>query len=486
MAICLQNMDATDLELLERYAIAGAEDAFSEIVRRHLNLVYSAALRQVRLPQLAEEAAQSVFIDLARSARRLAPDAVVSGWLYQVTRRTAIDIVRREARRKMREQTASEMNAMNPAAQDWAPIGPMLDEAMASLCDADRDAILLRFFENKTLREVGQLLHTSEDAAQKRVSRAIERLRDFFARRGVTMNASAIPAVLAANAVLAAPAGLSAAITSAVLAGAITTATIATKTAMTWIKLKSVTVAAASAFLTVTGTYLTMKSDANRLLSQNQGLMAQREQAVHERDLALAAAAARLDELERLRKNELELMRLRGEVGQLRQQLNEQTSKAAAAAPKQTPRSAGHAPGAYVAKDQLVNAGYATPEAALETLTWAMMHGTYEQVLEAMGPDVRSEESKDPNSREKFETGQKRMAPLLKGLQIVAQKALADGKVELKVKMDRDPMPNQPVTMPSFYIQPMVREGDAWKLGGSTRGHREDWEQSGQVQAYAP
>src|SRR5882724_499702 len=109
-------MSDTDLQLLARYTRDHAEDAFAEIVRRHLDLVHSAALRQVRSPQLAEEVSQSVFTDLARNAHRLAPDTILTAWLYQVTRRTAIDVVRREARRQLREQIATEMNAINETA----------------------------------------------------------------------------------------------------------------------------------------------------------------------------------------------------------------------------------------------------------------------------------------------------------------------------------------------------------------------------------
>src|SRR5204863_1243743 len=149
-------MTETDLELLNRYARDHAEDAFAEIVRRHLDLVHSAALRQVRSPQLAEEVAQSVFTDLARAAQRLAPDTILSAWLYQVTRRTAIEVVRRETRRQLREQIATEMNAMNATAADWTHIEPLLDEAMHALDETDRSAVLLRYFENKSLREVGR------------------------------------------------------------------------------------------------------------------------------------------------------------------------------------------------------------------------------------------------------------------------------------------------------------------------------------------
>src|SRR5437899_11372466 len=126
-----------DLELLVEFARDQSQDAFTELVQRHLNLVYSAALRQVRSPQLAEEVAQSVFTDLARNAKRFAPDTILTAWLYQVTRRTAIDVVRRESRRQLREQIATEMNLMNATAEDWTQIEPLLDEAMEALDATD-------------------------------------------------------------------------------------------------------------------------------------------------------------------------------------------------------------------------------------------------------------------------------------------------------------------------------------------------------------
>jgi RNA polymerase sigma factor (sigma-70 family) len=189
------------------------------VVRRHLDLVHSAALRQVRSPQLAEEVAQSTFLKLAQHARQLAPGTVLSAWLYQVTRREAIDVVRREARRLLREQIATEMNAMNATAADWTQIEPLLDEAMHALEETDRAAVLLRYFENKSLREVGEALGSSENAAQKRLTRAVERLREFLADRGVTASASAVVLVVSANAVQAGPVGLATSVTSAALGG---------------------------------------------------------------------------------------------------------------------------------------------------------------------------------------------------------------------------------------------------------------------------
>src|SRR5882672_3701633 len=223
-------MSDTDLELLARYTRHHAEDAFTEIVRRHLDLVHSAAFRQVRSPQLAEEVAQATFINLARHAHRLAPDTLLTAWLYQVTRREAIDVVRREARRQLREQIASEMNTMNTSAPDWTHVEPLLDEAMHALDDTDRTAVLLRYFENKSLREVGATLGTSDDAAQKRVSRAVERLREFFSKRGVAIGASGLVVVISANAVQAAPVGLAVMISTAAALAGTAIATTATAT----------------------------------------------------------------------------------------------------------------------------------------------------------------------------------------------------------------------------------------------------------------
>src|SRR4051812_16881832 len=193
-----------DLDLLGDYARDQSQDAFTALVQRHLNLVYCAGLRQVRSPQLAEEVAQSVFMDLARNAARLKPGTILTAWLYEVTRRTAINVVRGEARRQLREQIAFEMNAMNANAADWTQIEPLLDEAMQALDQTDRTAVLLRFFENKSLREVGQTLGTTDDTARKRVNRAIERLREFFGKRGVTIGGSGLVVVISANAVQAA------------------------------------------------------------------------------------------------------------------------------------------------------------------------------------------------------------------------------------------------------------------------------------------
>jgi RNA polymerase sigma factor (sigma-70 family) len=254
-------MSDTDVNLLARYARHNAEEAFTEIVRRHLDLVHSAALRQVRSPQLAEEIVQSVFIKLASQANRLARDTILTAWLYRVTRREAIDVVRREARRQLREQIATEMNATNAASPDWTHIAPLLDEAMDSLDAADRTAVLLRYFENRSLREVGSILGTTDDAAQKRVSRAVERLRGFFAKRRITVGATVLAGVISANAVQSAPIGLALTVSSVpALPGA--TATGAATKAIAMTTLKKALISAAALVLCGTATVAVFKNGA--------------------------------------------------------------------------------------------------------------------------------------------------------------------------------------------------------------------------------
>lgn len=243
------------MQLLAGYTRHDTEDAFAEIVRRHLNLVYSAALRQTRSPQLAEEVVQSVFLKLAREAARLAPETILAAWLYQVTRHQAIDVVRREARRRLREQFATEMNALHTGSADWTPLEPLLDEAMAALDETDRTAVLLRYFENKSLREVGSTLGTTDDAAQKRVSRAVERLRSFFAQRGVTVTVSGLAVVLSTHAVQAAPPGLALVIASTAHLSSLTSTPLAAK-AIVMTTLKKTLLAATAVLMCGTATVI--------------------------------------------------------------------------------------------------------------------------------------------------------------------------------------------------------------------------------------
>jgi RNA polymerase sigma factor (sigma-70 family) len=289
-------MNATDHELLRQYARDASEAAFAELVRRHLDLVYSAARRQVRSVALAEEVAQSVFVDLSRNAARIKTGTPLVAWLHVVTRRTAIDVIRHESRREAREKIALEIAAMKTTSSAWEQVEPLLDEALESLNEADRHAILLRYFENKSLREVGAAIGASEDAAQKRVSRTLDQLRTLLARRGLTVTAAGLVTDLSAHAIVMAPGPLGAAITTAVLS----TATLQTAT----VSASAITMTLLEKTILGTGLVFTLGAalfEANALRGQRIELAALRQEtesltakirdAQTQRDLALRRAA---------------------------------------------------------------------------------------------------------------------------------------------------------------------------------------------------
>ena len=290
----------SDHELLQSYTRDHAQSAFATLVERHVDLVYSAARRQVRSPHIAEEVAQSVFVELARQAAKIPPSQPLAAWLYVVTRRTAIDAVRREARRLARETTAAELANMQTPSESWSKIEATLDEAMAALNDTERTAIVLRFFQNLSLREVGETLGVSEDTAQKRVSRALDRLRASLAGRGVAVSGTAFAATLSANAVQAAPAGLATAIsspTAALPSGAIAAAK---QLAMTTAQKTLATLAVAAAL----GLALYEAIPAVRLHAQVQEGQQQLDRladTARQHRLEQTAAARELDRLNRRR-----------------------------------------------------------------------------------------------------------------------------------------------------------------------------------------
>ena len=323
----------SDGELLSEYAKADCEEAFAELVQRHVNLVYSAALRQVNGDTpLAEDVAQRVFTDLARKAAALARHPVLTGWLYTSTHFAAAKAVRAECRRRTHEQEAQAMHELlqQPAPEPtWEKLGPVLDQLMHELNDSDRQMILMRYFENRRLSEIGERFGQSEDAVRKRVERGLERLRQLFVKRGITTTAS-LASLISANAVQAAPAGLAATLATSALAGtALTAATAATLTktvAMTTLQKTFIV----STFVAVVAAGVYEAQQASRLRGQVRVLQ-QRQAALTEQIERLNSANTNLSHwlaqegssgsvsTERLR----ELLRLRGEVGVLRRQQRE-------------------------------------------------------------------------------------------------------------------------------------------------------------------
>lgn len=216
-----------DTELLRRYATTRSEADFAELVRRRIGLVYAVALQRTRDAQLAEDAVQAVFSDLARKAAALSDRAVLIGWLHRSALYAATDLVRAEQSRAAREKEAQfmqEISASDRPPDTWEKVKPLLDEVMSELDESDRDAILLRFFDGRSFGEVGARFRLSENAARMRVERALDRLHAAFARRDIKSTTAVLGTVFAQQAMAAAPAGLATSVTSGALATASTMA----------------------------------------------------------------------------------------------------------------------------------------------------------------------------------------------------------------------------------------------------------------------
>jgi len=317
--------------LLVEYMKSGSEAAFRELVARYLDLVYSTAVRLLGGDtHTAEDVAQTVFVDLARLAKGLSSEVRLGGWLHRHTCYVAAKALRGERRRQSRERQAAEMNVPPDQSEArLAEVAPILDEAINQLGAADRAAVLLRFYERLDFRSVGAAMGTNEAAAQKRVARAVEKLHTLLKRRGVTLSATVLGAALADEAVAAAPAQLASSIAGTAIANAMA----GTGNALTLLKFMAATklkagVVAAIVLASVVAPFLVQLAAQAKLKEQDETL---RRQTNHLAQLAadnqrLAGLLAQPGNSQPLPDDQfLELLRLRGEVGRLKNNVQEMT-----------------------------------------------------------------------------------------------------------------------------------------------------------------
>jgi RNA polymerase sigma factor (sigma-70 family) len=354
-----------DAELLRGYSEKDDQAAFAEFVRRHIDFVYGAALRQARGDTaLAADAVQVVFVDAARKAGGLAGHAVVLGWLHTATRFAVAKAMRTDARRHAREHTAWTMNEAlrdDRPAVDWEQLQPELDAVLGELKERERAAILLRFFDGRTLAEVGAKLALSEPAARSCVDRALEKMRGHLARRGITSTGAALGVALASQSVVAAPAGLAASVTSTALAGA--TAAGALGVVGTFLAMSKIKVGVVGVLVAVVLVPVALEVRAHRAL-----------------DTEIRALRAEGGDLSALRREQRELNAAVAQSAGGNPDAAELSRLRARLATLQK-RPPGVLDSTLRPVGALTNVGWATPEAALETLLWAAEHRQQEEIM---------------------------------------------------------------------------------------------------------
>lgn len=411
----MQELD--DNALLRGYVEHGSEEAFATLVARHVNKVYSVALRHTGNPHQAEEITQAVFVILARKSSQLGKHVILEGWLYHTARLTALAFIRSEIRRARREQEAYMRSILNEKESDiWPQIAPLLDTAIASLNETDRHAVVLRFVYGKSMKEVGAVLGGSEGAARLRLHRAMEKLRQSFYKRGIVSTTAIIAGAISANAVQAAPVGLA----------------------------KTATALALAKGPAATGSTLSLIKGALKIMAWTKA-----KTAIVTSVVVLLAA---------------------GTTPVIIKEIQSRTDSRSSSRPRATPATDG-IKGQLFGLAQLVDAGNTTPEAAWESRYWARAMGDYDAVIAATDPQAVNGAKAWMGDKATFRARSQREFASLQGFQILASKNLAGDRVELKYQFAFQ----SGTTPQETKIVVMVKVNGAWRCA-QTRVYDAGWD----------
>ena len=467
-----------DQKLLREYVLAGSQSAFRTLVNRHIGLVYSAALRMVHDAHLADTLTHRVFATLARKADSLNPADVLARWLHDTTRRLATHDRLTAAQGRGEGQVTAAAGTLGAEGASGRIVDD-LEAMMDKLPPPDRDAIVPRYLENHSLHDVAGMLGLSEEAADARVNHAVAQLDAGFKDHGVPIASAVLATVLASECAAHVPIGLSIAVGTEALEAAATVP--ARRSSANWRNGRTAAYVCLALLLVGAGVFVRQQGQVTQLKSENERLLGERKKLKAESAAVRALAATEGNiELVLLRRSDSEVLRLRREVALLRAQI--QGVPPPAPAPD-TPALAltstePHEPGVFIASADLNFTGYSTPEAAMESIVWCLVAGSYDAFLTALSPDDRATELDQPDGRERFAERQQQAAPLFKGMQVSALKVLSDDEVELKVLLDFGTQ--------RYHIQPLVRINGQWRPSDSTRDYDSEWDADGKIQPFTP
>lgn len=442
----------SDTELLRRYVTDRSEAAFTELVQRHINMVYAAAVREMAGDTaLAQDVCQAVFIELARKAPGLTRHPALAGWLYSCVRKMAANLRRAESRRHHREQQAHAMNLLNesqPEGAHWAAIQPQLDDALHDLKEKDRIVLVLRFLEQRTIEEVGVVLGLNKSAAHMRIDRALEKLRILLCERGITSGTPGLVAGLAVGAAVAAPKGLAA----DVAATALTTATVGTGAPLTLFKIFTMTKLKATVIVSLIVAGLStpiilernasarVRADRNSLETRNRQLEDEVSQLRLDKQ-QLSKLMANSNNLEHSQK-ESELLRLRGEVGSLLRQnqdltntlrlANTHAAKAGNSA-EETQANFGLSFEPALAQ----NRGFGSVPAALQTIAWGALSGNPETICRLEGKQTINADGSPAPWTDQMVRFYQDLFKDVGSVQITDMTPKSDGSMDVQMQLNR-------------------------------------------------